>query len=179
MELACTRKQIEAAAWGEDDLAQAHIVTGLDFGRGGTLRTGTVGLRWLQDPRLSMLSESLESTSNGEIQGSDDSPSKAYNLLQATIAGGDVEEAKKTLRELVLQKFSKLVQLPAEKLSRTVTKRLVDYGMDSLIGAELRTWAWDELHVDVPFMALLEGTLTIVGLIDLIWQSLDQGLKKE
>lgn len=60
-----------------------------------------------------------------------------------------------------------------------MAKHLVDYGIDSLIGAELRTWALDDLHLDVPFEACMEGTLRIVGLMDLIWESLDQRLKKE
>ena len=38
---------------------------------------------------------------------------------------------------------------------------IASYGIDSMIGAELRNWIFKEYGMDVPFQQLLEPTLTI------------------
>jgi len=45
--------------------------------------------------------------------------------------------------------------------------------MDSMIVADLRNWAWRELKVDVAFMMLLEGSLTLNGLVDMVWSQMN------
>ncbi|KAI0476274.1 hypothetical protein GGR56DRAFT_641949 [Xylariaceae sp. FL0804] len=40
-------------------------------------------------------------------------------------------------------------------------KSISDYGIDSMIGAELRNWIFKEYRMDVPFQQLLGPALTI------------------
>lgn len=50
--------------------------------------------------------------------------------------------------------------------------------MDSMIVADLRNWAWRELKVDVAFMVLLEGSVTLDGLVEMVWSQMDGGICK-
>ncbi|KAI8933449.1 hypothetical protein NX059_010063 [Plenodomus lindquistii] len=38
---------------------------------------------------------------------------------------------------------------------------IVDYGLDSMIGAELRSWIFKEYGLDIPFQQLLGPAMTI------------------
>jgi hypothetical protein len=42
-----------------------------------------------------------------------------------------------------------------------------------MIVADLRNWAWRELKVDVAFMVLLEGKITLNGLVEVVWNQID------
>lgn len=60
-----------------------------------------------------------------------------------------------------------------DKLASYLNRPLSDFEMDSMIVADLRNWAWMELNVDVAFMALLEGSVTLDGLVEMIWTKMD------
>ena len=49
-------------------------------------------------------------------------------------------EVKATTKELILARFFKLVLLPMHKIDPG--QSLAHYGMDSMISAELKSWAW-------------------------------------
>ncbi len=43
-------------------------------------------------------------------------------------------------------------------------KSIRDYGLDSMIGAELRNWLFKELKLNIAFQELLSATLSFKGL---------------
>ena len=45
-------------------------------------------------------------------------------------------------------------------------KMVASYGIDSVIGAELRTWIFKDLAIDVPFQQLLGPSLTVTKFAD-------------
>jgi hypothetical protein len=73
---------------------------------------------------------------------------------------------KAAVLRLILVKFSKLVLLQAEKIDPSRT--LSHYGMDSMISAELKSWAWREFEIELPFLGLLDQALTFDILADQI-----------
>lgn len=47
------------------------------------------------------------------------------------------------------------------------------YGLDSMIGAEMRTWIFKEFGLDYPFQKLLAPTLTFKGLAEVVAEKMD------
>jgi aryl carrier-like protein len=65
-------------------------------------------------------------------------------------------------RERIRKHFSALLLIPLERLDDK--KPIAQYGMDSMVAAELRAWFWKTFEKDVSFLELLSKTLTVEGL---------------
>ena len=48
------------------------------------------------------------------------------------------------------------------------TKRISSYGLDSMIGAELRNWIFKEFALDIPFQQLLGESMTVTRFAGLV-----------
>ena len=170
MELAMRRREdLPAPTWGWDSCASSHIVTGMDPSR--VSRAGGKTL-WLNDNRLRNLVMAMGGLSDDK-QTADATRSTAAALKAAAALG---EEAlRTTVRDLLLEKFSNLVLTPVARMSSS--KPLASYGMDSMIGAEIRSWAWKEFHADVPFLTLLDQALTFEQLAEQLSDGMDPSLK--
>jgi aryl carrier-like protein len=68
--------------------------------------------------------------------------------------------------EILVDRIAHFVMLNTNQIDPART--LSTYGMDSMIGAELRAWLRRDIGVDVPFMALLDQNLTFLGLADVV-----------
>jgi hypothetical protein len=60
--------------------------------------------------------------------------------------------------------------------SLSETTPLVDMGVDSLVGVEMRSWFLQELGVDMPVMKILGGA-SVADLVDGVMQNLPQEIK--
>lgn len=170
MELACRRQDLSNAKGDTQGLfkydqgAAAHIVTGMDYTR--LSRAGGKSL-WLKDNRLQNVVVGL-----GDAAGEDDcstenaTSAKTAELLEIARVEGGSTSVKAVVLRLILERFSKLVLLQAEKIDPSRT--LSHYGMDSMISAELKSWAWREFEVELPFLGLLDQALTFDILADQI-----------
>lgn len=176
METACRRRDLtKKPDWGYDAAAAAHIVTGMDPTR--VSRAGGKSM-WLNDNRL----RGLVLAMGGEV-GKEDATSGNQGAgqgiaasIKAAAAGKEGEKAVKVLvQQLLMERLSKLVLLPVSKMSPS--KPLSLYGMDSMISAELRNWAWKEMRADVPFISLLDQSLTFEGLAEQVVEVMDPELK--
>ncbi|KAI0877961.1 polyketide synthase-like protein [Hypoxylon argillaceum] len=146
----------------------AHILTGLEtisiqrfFEKGFEVSNSV-----LDDPRSSILTAALEM--NLRTAGwSQDRTSYSDALLMGIswLQGlpGDVSSilgAEKTaadLKEAILgalrRRFSHLLLTPIDQMDDK--KSFVQFGIDSMIAAEFRTWLWNTFKVDVPYLDLL------------------------
>lgn len=173
MELACRPRKFGPAAWDWDEWAQAHIVTGMEPGRLSKAAGKTL---WLEDKRMRNIALALGVSDNDTQSTATTSTQTAAVLAAAAKQNGELG-VKNAMCKMVLQKFSKLVLVPVEKLTASLARPLAEFGMDSMISAEVRTWAWRELKADLPFMSLLESGRRVEGLVNLIWERMDPGLK--
>lgn len=162
-----------------DTLSRAHILTGLEphairelLRKGFDVNNGT-----MQDARSVLLSASLDE----EASSHDDASSPAPSVITAAWASGLPAELLRalasesasatTLREAILalvrRRFSNLILLPLDQVSDSWS--LAQYGMDSMIAAEFRTWFWTVFKVDIPFMEILSAfnsLRTLTGLVE-------------
>ncbi|KAI9727214.1 MAG: Type I Iterative PKS [Cirrosporium novae-zelandiae] len=175
MELACQSRDFGPSTWGWDDCARSHLVAGLDPGRVSFPKVGGKS-QWLEDNRLRGVIGAMDGF-NDDVQVSATAASQTSAVLAAGAQRAGKEGIKDAVRDLVLQKFSKLVLVPVEKLAASLSRPLSEFGMDSMISAELRSWSWRELKADVPFMGLLEGGRQVEGLVAMVWEGMDPTLK--
>ncbi|KAI5918779.1 reducing type I polyketide synthase 10 [Camillea tinctor] len=143
------------AAQGYDRLAEVHILTGLESvslvkrrKRGFEDDDST-----LNDIRSSLLLRALHSHRPGKAGQEGDLPEEVCSLLDARFSLADA------LRIHITRRFGNMILTPYEKVD--VNRPLAAYGMDSMVGAELRSWLYRSFKVDIPFLDLLGGSITL------------------
>jgi hypothetical protein len=170
MSVACRRQDLlrstttsaSPSLWNYDAHARGYIATGMDPSR--LSRAGGKSL-WLRDTRLRHLVHALDSTTSHTDAATtvhDDAVTQQAAQLAAAAASSDQPRVAELVDAMLRDKFSKLILMPVHKLDGK--KALSVYGMDSMISAEIRTWAWRELGVDIPFLRILTEGFTLDAL---------------
>ncbi|KAI0529826.1 KR domain-containing protein [Xylaria digitata] len=124
-----------------DKLAASHLLTGLEAS----------GIQEL--PLGKNASNSIQHGQQGDLSA---------EILKAIKAGQTLMEA---VLNHVWNRFANLVLMKPDTMA--TGKPLEEYGMDSMLGAELRTWLYQTLMVDVPLSMLLGKTCTLKELSDM------------
>lgn len=150
---------------GSDDLAPIHqLVIGLDptllaraidnAGEGGD-----VDPFWMTDKRFRSLVHDIEAVQGGAGARAGGGSSALGSMLAAATP----EEAVTIARNELVGKLARMLLLDLEVFEGDAGS-IASYGIDSMIGAELRNWIFKEFAMDVPFQQLLGPTLTAVKL---------------
>lgn len=168
VDLALSSSSTMGITHAHDSLAAAHLLTGLEaFGLKELRKRGFEGNHpTLEDPRANLLASALHGDSSSSSHAQRGGlPAEVTALM----------ETGQTLADAVLnhirRRFGNLVLLKYEAVD--VKKPLAQYGMDSMIGAEFRTWFYQNMAVDVPLVLLLGSTCTLETLRDLALVSLE------
>ncbi|KUI73219.1 Polyketide synthase-nonribosomal peptide synthetase [Cytospora mali] len=152
-----------------DVSAANHVLTGLEpFGFMELRRKGfEVTNLTFNDPRALVLAGVLDSDADAALKQQDGS-------LPAEVAKAMDEEGA-TLVDAVQQhikvRFGNLVLTPADKVPPQ--KPLAEFGMDSMIAAEFRTWFFQAFKFDVPFLELLSKTVTVSSLAKMVAEDIE------
>jgi len=171
MEMACRPRESVARISEHDELSVAHMITGMEPSK---LANSGVQPSWLKDPRFCYINAAVEKLGAASTtSASPDHATNATSILATAMATKDPATIRLALQTLVFNYFSKLVMVSVDKLASSLDRPMADFGMDSMIVADLRNWAWSEWKVDVPFMLLLEGSVTIDGLVEMVWTKMD------
>ena len=149
--------EVSMAIQGDKGSAD-HVVVGLDPSRlqKSLHETSTTDGFWMDDTRFNTIIHAIKSTGSGEAQGSDGRQS----ILAIIRSAKSPEEAMQAASDHFIEKLSRLLMVPLEDFEPDV-KAIADYGLDSMIGAELRNWIFKEFALDIPFQQLLGPSLTI------------------
>nr|ALP31878.1 polyketide synthase 22 [Diaporthe helianthi] len=167
-----------------------HILTGLEpFGLRELIRKGfDVESGTTQDPRCGFLAAALFADQQASEDAS--SPAGAVSFtaapawLKALPAGVTAAKAltaeadAATLAEAVLRlarkRFSNLILLPIDKIDDSMA--LPQFGLDSMIAAEYRTWFWSTFKVDVPFLDIMSPKKSLTVLASFVGDSITAAL---
>ncbi|PYI29622.1 polyketide synthase [Aspergillus indologenus CBS 114.80] len=163
-----------------DHLAGSHLLTGVEFiGLHEQRDRGFEGDNHVfADPRAALFTASFaRRRAAAETQHS---PTTAAQHLPADIARAvlllrdkqDPAVLLPALRAVVSKKISNLILLPETELDPD--RPLGDFGLDSMLAAEFRTFVFRTFEVDVPFVVLLQRNTTVTLLAELIAQGLLQ-----
>ncbi|KAI8945258.1 polyketide synthase-like protein [Xylaria longipes] len=146
----------------------AHILTGLEttgirkfFEQGFEISHSVI-----DDPRFSILAASLEAnrdaTERSQDKGSDiNELIKGIPWLKGLPIGVSrilgAEKSASSLKDSILaalrRRFSHLLLTPMDQIDHK--RSFAQFGVDSMIAAEFRTWLWNSFKIDVPFLDLL------------------------
>ncbi len=134
-----------------------HIIVGLDPAKlqKSINASETTDSFWLKDTRFSSLLHTIQA-SNPEASsgGSDES------ILASVQAAKSPVEAVELVSEHFTNKLARLLLVELDRFGDPSVP-IASYGLDSMIGAELRNWIFKEYALDIPFQQLLGPTLTI------------------
>lgn len=153
----------------DDAFVNGHIISGLELeGLRRMREAGSEDVGGIfDDPRLGILvnARALEApnqdheleVSRGETPaGQKDCLGKAVADVCAGVAGS-YERLDKLVQAMLRKSLASLLLLPVERVQ--ANGRLAEYGIDSMLGAELRTALFKQFDVDVPLSVLLEERL--------------------
>ena len=160
-----------------DPLKSSHILTGLEVNSVKELRRQgfNVSPAAFEDVRAAALAASLdaEDASPAAASGTLTSETSSSGLPRevaetlATKGKDDPAAAITAIKELASAELSNLTLIPVAKIN--VHSPIAEYGMDSLIAADFRTWFYQIFGgIDVPFAELFKPTATVGGLAEFV-----------
>ncbi|KAK0644424.1 lovastatin nonaketide synthase [Cercophora newfieldiana] len=142
-----------------------HLVAGMDPALlAATVKEAgdDVDSFWTADPRFNAVVHAMSVSGGGA--GGENADSVLGALKSGEVAGTD---ARALVASHMAAKLSRMLMLdPADV--RVDEGSIASYGIDSMIGAELRTWIFKEFAVDVPFQQLLGASLTVNKFAELV-----------
>ena len=148
--------------WADTDaLATSHLLTGLEPIKSDALyRKGLAAdFIWHNDARFGRLLQALADLSKKSESSKTDSSSVTDALATRTPA-----EYRTSFTTAILDRLAKLLFRPSDEMDPT--RAVSEYGVDSMIAAELRNWFVKSLQTDVTFLELLNPQTKIQDLVE-------------
>ncbi|KAI1771891.1 hypothetical protein F4818DRAFT_454399 [Hypoxylon cercidicola] len=130
----------------------------------------SVDAYWYDDVRFCHVRAALEEiiADKGGRRNTGES-SFAATIKEAMAEG--VEHAIEVIAKHVAKRVSSILMIPSEDFELDGPS-VASYGLDSMIGAEMRTWLFKEFGLDYPFQKLLAPTLTFTKLAGVIAETM-------
>ncbi|KAI2464934.1 putative polyketide synthase [Annulohypoxylon bovei var. microspora] len=163
--------QPPTSAHPEDLLSHPHLLTGLEVtGLQDKHKQGYNGYwQFLDDARFSVLTSALKRSSAGEAaQGS----GSQWSAISDALDSGDKAAILTAVRDMIAKKMSNLILVPVAKLD--VKTPLSDFGMDSMLAAELRQSIFSATGVDVLFLTLMDRNTNVMKLAGIVADKLQE-----
>ncbi|KAK3342085.1 KR domain-containing protein [Lasiosphaeria hispida] len=138
--------------------APSHVVVGLDpYKLQKAVKDAEVSSSfWMEDVRFNHMVHDMESSADDSAGGA----GGAQSILATVKAAASPAEAIDAVNEHFISKLARMLMLSPDDFDPDA-KSIADYGIDSMIGAELRNWIFKEYRIDIPFQQLLAPSLTI------------------
>ncbi|PNY24582.1 LOW QUALITY PROTEIN: Polyketide synthase [Tolypocladium capitatum] len=133
-----------------------HVVVGLDPSKlqNAMADASADGGFWVEDSRFSHIVHDINSSAN------DTTAPGGQSILATIKAAGSLDEAVAAVNDHFKGKLARMLMLDADDVDAQ-SGSVASYGIDSMVGAELRNWIFKEYKMDVSFQQLLSETLTI------------------
>ncbi|KAJ9239475.1 hypothetical protein DTO207G8_920 [Paecilomyces variotii] len=125
---------------------------------------------WFHDARFLHLRSSVETIIKSTSGGSGNSDSDIGSELKAAQAKG-AGEVLIVISRTVIDKLSRMLLVPAENFEFEGSS-VSSYGIDSMIGTELRNWLFKQFGLEISFQRLLDSTMNVKALATAIAQGM-------
>ncbi|KAI0969040.1 hypothetical protein F4678DRAFT_440715, partial [Xylaria arbuscula] len=126
---------------------------------------------WHGDSRFCHTRAAMERLLNGNGSNNSSKDSGETNTFARTVKAAVSESPEavvKVVSEHIARRMSSILMIPFDTFELEGRASIASYGLDSMIGAELRTWLFKEFGLDYPFQKLLASTLTFRKLADAV-----------
>lgn len=142
---------------GPDGVMESQIIMGMEARElaRSMASTENVDAYWYNDARFCHV-RAVITGSEGQSGGSDND-SFAATVKDAIVEGPEAIMA--VIAKHIAKRMSSILMIPVDDFELDGPS-LASYGLDSMIGAEMRTWIFKEFGLDYPFQKLLAPTLT-------------------
>ncbi|KAI1768083.1 hypothetical protein GGR53DRAFT_518100 [Hypoxylon sp. FL1150] len=130
----------------------------------------SVDAYWYDDVRFCHVRAALEEV----IAGNSGQRKASENSFAATIKEAiseGVERAIEVIAKHIAKRASSILMIPADDFELDGPS-IASYGLDSMIGVEMRTWLFKEFGLDYPFQKLLAPTLTFTKLASVVGEKM-------
>ena len=126
----------------------------------------------LADRRASLFAAAFARSKNAANGANAAAGDGLPEIVAQALRNGSSASVCDVVPTIVTKKISNLILLPVEQLEPE--RHLGDFGLDSMLAAEFRTFIFRTLEVDVPFMTLLAKSTTVNDLAQLIADGLGE-----
>lgn len=131
-------------------------------------------ITWYEDPRFSNLRPLIDVAAgqSGKAAAGKSGAGGDFVKQLATTASKDGYDAALSMTAMhIMQKCASILMTAVEDFEPE-GQSIGGYGLDSMIGAELRNWLFKEFRLNIAFQDLLATTLTFKGLSMLVLENL-------
>ncbi|KAL6720901.1 hypothetical protein ACLMJK_002826 [Lecanora helva] len=151
-------------------LMDSQVIMGVEAKELATTIAGieNTDLYWYNDARFCHLKAAM----SGEEGLTGDPNADSFDATVKDAQEEGVEAVLTVIGIHIAQRMSKVLMIPAEEFQLDGPS-LGSYGLDSMIGAEMRTWIFKEFGLDYPFQKLLAPTLTFKALAHVIAEKME------
>ncbi|KAL8886198.1 MAG: hypothetical protein Q9215_006064 [Flavoplaca cf. flavocitrina] len=157
-----TKANPDGNRWGSEDVAaSSHLLTGLEPIKLDTLyKSGhAADFTWHTDARFSLLLQAIR-----DLSASSSKSSSSNDSIGETLKAASGSDFRCIVTGAILERLGKLLFTPSEEMDPG--KAVSEYGMDSMIAAELRNWFVKSFGTDVTFLELLNPSTKIMDLVE-------------
>ncbi|KAJ8122037.1 hypothetical protein ONZ43_g1666 [Nemania bipapillata] len=165
----------------DEDTVTGHILSGLEsVGFRKLLAQGfDVTNLPLQDPRSRRVAESLaaeqrELAATGQETGHFGRGGTETDIISAIRDESDSGSAHAMILQLVRGQLANLILIPADRIDKS--SLLSQFGLDSMLAAEFRTWFWSTFRIDIPFLDILGSKNSLKSLACLVQDHITSSL---
>jgi hypothetical protein len=123
-------------------------------------------LYWFRDARFCHVRATIEDAQKQGVAAGGGGESFAEALKGALEKGG-YEAAIEAIARHIAKRVSIILMIPVDDIELNGPS-VASYGLDSMIGAEMRTWLFKEFGLDYPFKQLLAPTLSFNNLANVV-----------
>ncbi|KAI0467334.1 hypothetical protein F4859DRAFT_495046 [Xylaria cf. heliscus] len=130
----------------------------------------TVDAFWHGDSRFCHTRTAMDRLLSGRSSNSnnDNSENNAFTRTIKAAVLDSPEAVVRAVSEHIAKRLSSILMIPFDNFELDGQASIASYGLDSMIGAELRTWLFKEFGLDYPFQKLLASTLTFKRLSEAV-----------
>ena len=148
----------------------AHIILGLEPTQLALAVASANHVYWYADARFALLRSAVE-VASAASSSSKGSGGGFMSLLKSMQDEGDAEAVLGAIARHAVKRCSSILMTPVENFELE-GKSIASYGLDSMIGAELRNWLFREFGLDIGFQTLLGPKLSFRELAGIIEKGL-------
>lgn len=145
-------------------VAAANVVLGLEPARLADAVVAAEDAYWRSDARLAALRLTVDRIASASSEGANAGAEAGFaaRLKQAAAAGG-ADAAVDVVCDHIMQRCAGILLRNVDEFAADGPS-IASYGLDSMIGSQLRNWLFREFGLDVPFQHLLAPKLSFRNL---------------